>query len=153
MGKASTGAKASLLSGLIYSALSAALTYYSMLKMKDFVISAIEASLPPNSPITAEQAYKLALMTGPIGAFIFGLILAIVIGTIFGVLYEKNPGSRGTSKGIFIGVALWVISLVLNLQSLRMPGFLFSLLMGLIISLVYGALLGTLYDRLSIPRS
>ena len=153
MGKASTGAKAGLLSGLIYSALSAALAYYSMIRLKDFIISIIEASLPPNSPITAEQAYRLALMTGPIGAFIFGILLTVIIGTVFGVLYEKVPGSRGVTKGIFIGIALWVISLILNLQSLGMPGLPFTLLTGLIISLLYGALLGTLYDRFSTPRS
>ena len=152
MGKASTGAKAGLISGLIYSALNAALAYYSVLKLKEFIISTIEESLPPNTPVSAEEAYGLALMMAPIGAFIFGLLLAVIVGAIFGVLYERLPGGKGVSKGLFIGIALWVISLILNLRSTYMPTLWFSLISGLVLSLVYGVLLGSLYDRFTTPR-
>ena len=152
MGKASTGAKAGLLSGLIYSAINAALAYYSVLRLKEFIISTIEENLPPNTPVSAEQAYNLALMMAPIGAFIFGLLLAVIIGAIFGFLYERLPGGRGVSKGVFMGVALWVISLILNLRSMYMPTIWFSLISGLILSLIYGVLLGGLYDRFVTPR-
>ncbi len=153
MGKASTGAKAGLLSGLIYSALNAALAYYSMLRLREFVISTIQESLPPNAPVSAEEAYNLALMMAPLGAFILGLLLAVVIGAIFGFLYERLPGGRGMSKGLFIGFALWVISVILNIRGMYMPTVWFSLVSGLILSLIYGVLLGGLYDRFITPRA
>lgn len=150
MGKATTGAKAGLLSGLVYSTINAALAYYSILRLKEFIISTIEENLPPNTPV--EDAYNLALMMAPIGTFIFGLLLAMIIGTMFGVLYERLPGGKGISKGFFIGVALWFISLVLNFRSMQMSGLLFSLISGLILSLIYGVLLGGIYDRFATPR-
>ena len=152
MGKASTGAKAGLVSGLIYSAITAGLAYYSMLRFKEEILSKIEEGLPPDVPIPKEQIYQMALISAPIGAFLFSLVLSVIIGVIFGLVYEKLPGSRGVTKGIVVGIALWIVSLVLNIGNLYMPGLLFSLVTGLIASLVYGGLLGILYDKFITPR-
>jgi len=154
LGRIGTGAKAGVVSGAVYGVISAVTMYVMVLSMKEEVISVIGESLPQDFPITAEQLFEFTLILVPIFAILFGLVVGVILGVIYGWGYEKIPGGNAVYKGLIIGVIFWIIFFVLlglgNLQY-GAPYFMVSLAWNLVISLVFGALLGVFYDKFT-PR-
>lgn len=150
MGRAGTGAKAGVVSGVVYGAVSAVSTYVSMVAMKDQVMSAIEKGLPPDPSITAEQVYEFVLLFGAVFMVIIGVVVGVILGAVYGWAYEKIPGGNSVYKGLIIGVIFWVIfDVLLGIGSLQYGSFYttLNLVWSLVISLVFGALLGIFYNN------
>ena len=150
MGRTGTGAKAGVVSGVVYGAMSAITTYITVLSIKEEIISAIREGLPLDSPFTAEQLFESALIILPIFVILLGLVVGIILGLIYGWGYEKIPGGNSIYKGLVVGVIFWVIFFVLlGLGSLQYGTTyaVVSLAWNLVVSLIFGALLGVFYDK------
>ncbi|MGQ9718369.1 MAG: DUF6789 family protein [Nitrososphaerales archaeon] len=155
MSKVTVGVKAGVVSGAIYGVIIAPITYITLIFLKEEIMPSIIASLLPDSPITAEQAYNIMLLIGPIFAFITGIILGLIFGIIYGWAYDKIPGRTSIIKGIVFGIILWLIfSVLLGLGNLQysVTYYLYGLGEGLITSLIFGLLLGFFYNRF-IPKT
>jgi len=150
MGSAVTGLKAGVLAGIVYGAILAVISYFSVQGMKDTIIASIQNALPANSTITAEGAYELALTLAPVAAVIVGILGGLLLGAIYGWLVEKIPGGSYSVKGLFFGVALWFIfSVLLGLGNLEygVVDYLTGLATGIVPALIFGFILGYLYGR------
>jgi hypothetical protein len=138
LGRIGTGAKAGVVSGVVYGIISSITTYMTVLFTKEEVISAIRASLPLDSPITAEQLFDFVLVLSPIFVILLGLVVGVILGVLYGLGYEKIPGRNSVYKGLVIGLG--------NLHY-GISYFMVNLTWNLVISLVFGALLGVFYDK------
>jgi len=164
MGKATVGVKAGIVSGVVYGAVTALTTYLTLFFMREQTIAIIASYLTPNSPVTAEQAYRSALVTGPISAIIIGIVLGLVVGAIYGSIYERIPGGTAVPKGILLSIGVWLIFCALEFTlgieitpTSAVVGFgkigygaeyyAVSFTSGLVAWLIYGVLLGTFYNR------
>jgi len=110
----------------------------------------IEETLLPDSLVTAEQVYELLLVFGAVVTVIIGVVAGVIIGVVYGWAYEKVPGGNSIYKGLIFGIILWVIrDVLLGLGNLQYSTtyFALSLAWGLVIALIYGALLGVFYDK------
>lgn len=84
---------------------------------------------------------------------IFLTIVGLILGIVFGALYERLPTTSAISKGIILMVALWVvfgllIPLVLGIGAAgaRVAGVTFaSIVTSLIAAIIWGALLGAVF--------
>jgi hypothetical protein len=109
---------------------------------------------PPGLPLLS-PVYIFSALLG------IGAVFGILFGVIYALLYSCLRG-EGTSKGLFYGFLVWVFSGVLNaayiLVGLTVPPELiptmsvFELVWGLITWLVYGAVLGFVYERIKINK-
>ncbi len=150
MGRIGTGAKAGLVSGVVYGAISSITTYIMVLFAKEEIISAIRESLPQDFPITAEQLFEFALIFSPIFVVIVGVVAGVILGVIYAWGYEKVPGGNSIFKGLVFGIILWVIiDVLLRLGNIQYGTtyFALSLAWSLVIALIFGALLGIFYDK------
>jgi len=150
LGRVGTGAKAGVVSGVVYGAFSAVFAYISSSMIKEQMMAFIEETLPPNSLVTVEQVYEFLLIFGAVFTVIIGVVTGVIIGAIYGWGYEKIPVGNSIYKGLIFGIILWVIIDVLlgfgNLQY-GTTYFALSLAWDLVIALVFGALLGVFYDK------
>lgn len=150
MGKAGTGAKAGVVSGVVYGAISAVSTYVTMTMMKEQIMLIMEEALPPDLPITAEQLYNMTVLLGAIMVVILGVVVGVILGAVYGWAYEKIPGRKSIYKGLIFGVILWIIfNVLLGLGNLQYGTiyFISNLAWGLVVSLIFGALLGVFYNK------
>ncbi len=94
---------------------------------------------------------------------LIGFILIIVLGVLFGLIFGVLQGRRGEitigraiATGLGLGVAWWVIFaflVALVVGHMSLAGFnLGSVLYPLMLCLVYGLLLGTIYFQSTIRR-
>jgi predicted neutral ceramidase superfamily lipid hydrolase len=77
------------------------------------------------------------------------LVLAIVLGGVFGTLLHQPTISRGTTLlwGAAVGVLWWVVLFVILGDMVEgLPFVLYTLLLYLVLCLVYGMVLGSLYS-------
>lgn len=92
--------------------------------------------------------------------FGFGITFGIIYGLIFAAVYEKFPGKSSLIKGATLGVALWIIFglitqatggvvTILGDPLVLFPTFLVG---GLTAAILFGALLGFLWDKFAIKR-
>lgn len=94
--------------------------------------------------------------TPVVGWVIHFIIGTIVWGILFALLIKAIPGGSATVKGLVFGTAAWVLMMVIPMP---MAGAgLFGLKLGigapiatLILHLVYGAVLGAVYGKLTGP--
>jgi len=110
---------------------------------------ALWGGAPPGLPLLS-PVYIFSVLLG------IGAVFGILFGVIYTLLYPCLRG-EGTLKGLFYGFLVWVFSGVLNtayiLVGLSVPPELiptmsvFELVWGLITWLVYGAILGFVYER------
>lgn len=145
-----TGIKAGVVAGVIYSIILAPFTYLTLILLREDIISMIMASLPEGSSLTAEEIFSFTLLIGLVSVFIAGIILGLIFGLIYGWAYEKIPGRTAIIKGIIFGIILWLIfSVILGFGNLGygVTYYLYSLVEGLITSLIFGLLLGYFYNR------
>lgn len=84
---------------------------------------------------------------------IFLAIVGLILGIVFGALYERIPTSSAVSKGVVFMVAVWVvfgllIPLILGLGAMgaRAAGVTFaSIVTSFIASIIWGAILGAVF--------
>jgi hypothetical protein len=150
LGRTGTGAKAGVVSGVVYGAMSAVFAYISSSMIKEEMMTVIEETLPPDSLVTAEQLYEFTLIFGAVFAVVIGVVAGVILGVVYGWGYEKVPGGNSIYKGLVFGIILWIIiDVLLGLGNLEYGTtyFALSLAWGLVISLIFGALLGVFYDK------
>jgi len=150
LGRIGTGAKAGVVSGIVYGAISAVFAYISSPMIKEQMMAVIEETLPPNSLVTTEQIYEFLLIFGAVVTVIVGVVTGVILGVVYGWGYEKFPGGNSIYKGLVFGIILWVIvDVLLGLGNLQYGTtyFALSLAWGLVIALIFGALLGVFYDK------
>jgi len=150
LGRLGTGAKAGLVSGVVYGAMSAVFAYISSPMIKEQMMVVIEETLLPDSLVTAEQIYEFALIFGAVFAVIVGVVAGVILGAVYGWGYEKVPGGNSIYKGLVLGIILWIIiDVLLGIGNVQydITYFVLSLAWSLVIALVFGALLGVFYDK------
>ena len=155
MGSASNGAKAGVVAGVAYGILLSIVSYFTLLSIKDSVISVLSQDLPPSSPFTPEQLFGIALLLAPVIAAVVGVIGGLILGAIYGKLIEKIPGKSPVMKGIIFGAVLWLLVSVLGGYSNIQYGLEYYLVQvgtGLAGALLFGVLLGYFYGRFMRPK-
>ena len=154
MGNASTGAKAGAAAGVVFGVISAVLTYALLVAQKSIIISGIQGSLPANSPITADQAYNIALYAGSGLAVIVGIIIGVILGVIYGALFNRLPGRTDLTKALVLGIIFWLLDgVLLGLSNLTYGGAYYAehVVETLVLALIFSYLLATFYKRFSPP--
>lgn len=111
---------------------------------------ALWGGTPPGLPLLS-PVYILSVLIG------IGAVFGIIFGLIYTILYPSLRG-KGTSKGLFYGFLIWIFSSLLVtayiLAGLSVPPELiptmsaFELVYGIITWLVYGAILGFVYEKI-----
>jgi len=156
MGKATIGARAGVVSGVVYGAVTALTTYLTLFFMREQTIAVIAGYLTPESPVTVEQAYRIALVTGPISAIIIGIVVGLVVGAIYSWVYDRIPGGTAVPKGILLSIVVWLMfsaveftSAVVGLGEIGYGAeyYVVSFTSSLVAWLIYGVLLGILHNR------
>jgi F0F1-type ATP synthase assembly protein I len=155
MGNATDGAKAGVVAGIPYGIIEAIVAYFALLSMKSTVISTIGSKLPPNTTLTANQVFGIALLVAPVAAVIAGVVVGLILGAIYGWLFDRIPGGKPVIKGLIFGVVFWLLVSVVggvgNLQEGTVY-YLTSAGSGLLTALLFGVLLGYFYGRFSAPK-
>ncbi len=92
---------------------------------------------------------------------LFGWIVHFMIGTLawgggFAVLYQAIPGSGAVQKGILFGVAAWagMMVMVMPMAGAGLFGMAFGIMapmMTLVLHIVFGAVLGAVYQAQARP--
>jgi hypothetical protein len=155
LGSASTGAKAGLLAGILYGVVLAVLSYVTLTADKSQIVSVLSKNLPANTPFTPEELYGLTLLLGPVVAAGEGLIGGLIVGAIYGKLFERIPGNTALVKGILVAFVLWfVLSVLAGLGNLEygVGVYLRSVGVDLLSALLFGVLLGYFFGRFTRPR-
>lgn len=151
MGRLAIGAKVGALAGLIYARVESAVVAGLLLLFKDNVIAEISKGLPPGTVIKVETLYKVLVEGDVIIAALFGILAGIILGLVFAAVSDHIPGRRGFIKGVFFGLVLWVILHVIAdyFGNLRygLSFYVTDIGLGLITTLLYGTLLGMLFER------
>ncbi len=88
---------------------------------------------------------------------ISGIVVGVAVGVIFGVayaaLYGRVPGDTSIRKGAVFSIIFWLTGLVFSQNTFRILGeaaiVTTLVIQGLITALVWGALLGTFWDKFS----
>ena len=146
--------KAGIVAGLVYGLILGVVSYFTFESEKSLIISSITSSLPANSPFTADQLYGIARLLAPVVAAVLITIGGIVVGAVYGWLFERIPGATPTVKGILVGVILWLLLSVLggtgNLQY-GVLVYLSGVGEALVGALLFGYLLGYFYGRFTRP--
>ena len=101
--------------------------------------------------VTAQEIYSTDLIMLPIYWGLGALILGVLYGVTFGLLYTAIPGISSQKKGIFLGIAVFAIGFLMGLPGYGIactPDFMsfLPLLLSVPISLAFGYLLGVFYD-------
>ena len=136
---------------MVYGILDAILASVILFALKNTIINAITTRLPAGSTISAIAVYNLAIVLVIFVAIFGGIILGLVLGLIFGAVENHIPGKTGVIKGLIFGIVMWLLLSVLgglpNLSTYGSTFYLAEIAVGLVISLLFGYLMGTLFDR------
>ncbi|MDG6994815.1 MAG: hypothetical protein JRN52_02735 [Nitrososphaerota archaeon] len=101
--------------------------------------------------VTAQQIYSTDLVVLPIYWGLGAMILGVLYGVTFGLLYKSIPGVDSRKKGIFLSIAVFGIGFFMGLPGYGIactPAFMsfLPLVLSVPISLAFGYLLGVFYD-------
>jgi len=154
LGNTTTGVKAGAIAGIIYGLVLGLLSYVTVISEKSLIIAALEKNLPPSTPFTPDQLYEIALIFTPAVAATLGILGGLVIGAIYGRLFDVIPGRTSVIKGVLVGVILWVILGVLfDLSDLQygLAVYLGDVAEGLFGAMLFGVLLGYFFGRFTRP--
>ena len=92
---------------------------------------------------------------GWFGHFVIG---TVIWGGAFALLYDMIPGGTAVVKGIVFGIAAWLgmMILVMPMAGAGLFGMSFGLMapiMTLVLHIIYGVVLGLVFDRLVTPEA
>ncbi len=94
-------------------------------------------------------------MGGPVVGWVMHFMIgALIYGALFAALNDKLPGENQIVKGMVFGVAAWLVMMVaiMPMAGAGVFGMNFGMMapvMTLMLHLIYGAVLGYTYKRLS----
>ncbi|MBX8631671.1 MAG: hypothetical protein KIY12_02800 [Thermoplasmata archaeon] len=116
---------------------------------RDLIISVLSKSILPGTSVNVNSLYALA-ETAAVGvALIGGIIFGLIFGIVFAAASEHIPGRSGVVKGAVFGIIMWLLlGVLLGLADLRygIIYYLLSISASLLTALVFGALLGHLFE-------
>lgn len=140
------GAVAGIITGVIIGILAILLALIGLASLVAFVdVRSVFGGLMPIAGFAA------ASITAMITVVLFMAIIGLILGGIFGELYEKIPTANAVTKGIIFLLGVWVIFGLLVPMLLRAGGaFTTSLtttgiLSALVAAVIWGGLLGVLF--------
>jgi len=140
------GAKAGGIAGIIIGAIGAILSFAIVILFKD--------SFPEISRINIDTTgYMVAFMVFCWDRIIWGIVSGGIFGIIYAAVYNKLPGSSSLKKGIVFAIIYWIIIgiivcfLLTSSQENMYEFYVQSVGLGLVTSLIWGALTGKLWDR------
>lgn len=143
MAELARGAKAGIVSGVIYGALNG-------LFVKLVAISVLFPSA------FAEHFGQGLLITWFGGGVIFGVIGGVIFGLILAAGYTRLSGRTSVIKGVILSIPFWVVMGIYDdvMQTVDvagwdavMPVVAIPLVLGLAVSILWGVLLGFFWDR------
>lgn len=149
MGKVVDGLKAGLVAGTVFGVILAVIGYFTLIYMKDELISLISAD-PLKLDLVAEQIYNMALAVGLVMAFAGGILGGLILGAVFGWGYEKIPGRKPVYKGLVFGVILWLVSGVLSSLFIARSLTIYTvtnMAINFSLATIFGILVGFFYRR------
>lgn len=143
------GASSGAIAGVVLGVILAILYFVLFTILTSSIKSAIQATTLP-SGVTVDQVFALALTFLLVGVVVGSIILGVFLGIIFAavhVMYMK--GKSLAMRGLVFGIVIWLIGLAFNISNFYYGTAYVasSVVIGLVASLIYGYLLGTLYGR------
>ena len=143
------GAKAGAISGVVLGVILAVLYYIVFLSLTDTIKSAIGGTTLP-SGVSIDQVFALALTFLVVGVVVGSIIIGVILGVVFAAVHNMYmKGQSLAMRGLVFGVIIWLIGLGFNVSNFYYGTAYVaaSVVIGLVASLIYGYLLGTLYGR------
>ena len=100
---------------------------------------------------SATDYFSTQLVVFPIYFGLGALVLGVIYGAFYSLVYTKLPGSNSLTKGVSLGVLVFVLGYILDISGYEIgcaPSFIpyTALALSLPISIAYGYLLGIFYD-------
>ncbi len=154
MGNTTIGLKAGAIAGIIYGLVLGLLSYITVVADKGTIVAVLTKNLPANSPFTVQQLYDIVIIFTPAIAATAGIFGGLIIGAIYGRLFESIPGRTSVVKGVLVGALLWVIlSVLADLNDLQygLSVYLGDVGIGLFSAMLFGVLLGYFFGRFARP--
>lgn len=153
--------RAGLISGFVYSVISASAQILSVLAFKPEIISFLTDRISSNPTlfqnISATDLFSLSVSLIPMIAVTGGVLLGLVLAFLFSAEYGRLPGKPPYVRGLVFGLFLWIILNVgIGLADFPQFGpyyYLAGLIGGFIASMAYGYTLALLYSYLSAEKS
>ena len=168
MGSLSKGIKAGLAAGVVYAVL-IGLLHTSFLEIcSPFQIAHIQqviATMNSTTVITNGTSVVTTTTSFPSAQDIFGtdlvvfsldwavgaLAAGVIYGAVFGLMYERLPGSTSKRKGLYLSIFVFILGIVLGLSGWELgcsPDYyhVVPVIASAPISAAFGYLLGMLYD-------
>lgn len=147
------GVRAGFIAGLVYGILDAVIAIILVLSFREEVIASLNVYLTQYHALFGDRSavdlFNLSVSLIPMISVSGGVALGTFLGALFAGSYEKLPGRGARAKGISLGLILWLIlSVLLGLLNIGPFGIYYYLsgaAGGLVATVVYGYLLGTLY--------
>ena len=150
MGNVKQGGKAGLIAGVIYALVTAPVVAALETAFKSGIEGAVISEFHPGTTADLSSLYTSVLVGSVAVAVIFGVILGVGLGLLFGAYSDRIPGKSVVVKGLVLGFFLWLIlhalADLLNLQY-GVTFYATDIGLGLVTSLLYGYLLGLFFDR------
>lgn len=142
------GIKAGIVAGIIYGILLGVLF--------GVVLTALVGTVPTGME-NIPGMENISITVGALGAAVLipmmivgGIFFGIIFGAIYAAVYGSLPGGTSVKKGIVFSIILWLLTSVGYYGMLALAGTaaiaVFAVL-GLISSLIWGALVGVFWDK------
>lgn len=125
------------------------------------VLKATMGMLPQMNAIKMLSTMAHGFMGTPlipvVGWLLHFIIGSILWGILFAILFARIPGQTPAIKGLIFGTAAWLLMMIMVMPIAGAGLFGIHLGMGapiatLVLHWVFGAVLGTVYGKLSSPR-
>lgn len=143
------GAASGAVAGLVLGVILAVLYYIVFLSLTNTIKSAIQGTTLP-SGVSVDQVFTLALTFLLVGVVVGSIIIGVILGVVFAAVHNMYMKSKSLAmRGLVFGVIIWLIGLGFNVSNFYYGTAYVasSVVIGLVGSLLYGYLLGTLYGR------
>ena len=143
------GATSGAIAGVVLGIILAVLYYIVFLSLTSTIKSAIQGTTLP-SGVTIDQVFILALTFLIVGVVLGSIIIGVILGVVFAAVHNMYmKGQSLAMRGLVFGVIIWLIGLGFNVGNFYYGTayVVSSVVIGLVGSLLYGYLLGTLYGR------
>lgn len=149
----SQGLKAGLAAGVVYGLLIGIshLTFQVACSADQLTYIAQQIALRNLQNVTAQEIYSTDLVILPIYWGLGALILGVVYGVGFALLYHSIPGSNSRKKGLVLSIPVFAVGFLMGLPGYGIactPDFLslLPLILSVPISFAFGYILGIFYD-------
>jgi L-cystine uptake protein TcyP (sodium:dicarboxylate symporter family) len=135
------GAKAGLLSGAVYGVLNGLIALDVITVRSAEITAQLRSTLPSGFQIDPARLVEFMKTMAVSGSIISGIIFGTILGLVFSAVYGKIPSKSPEVKGVIAALAFWIIMTVIGGGEVSFLPF------GVMVAIVFGVLLGDLYER------